>query len=375
MQVKAKVNYLFLVFPFSLVLYALIAMGKVLPIASGGVGILNTVVIFALLIFIYYAKVLTGRVFYEAFLLYFPIFFIFTISSFFSQNVEYTLEKLDGAVFFPLVITVIISSLANKYSLMEVIKCFILAYLFVLILTLIYKFNLGFWNRNVRYFINGPIVFGWISSIVSLFSLYIFLEENKRKYLIVFFICVVSVFWTLSKGPILALLVTLLYLFLSRGFNLRSINVLFLVFSFLSLIYFSELQQIERLLLVLDYSSNSDANYGSVGSRVDLYIDTLRIINDNYLFGVGLGNWQYFNATSFIYPHNVTLEVFSEIGVIFGFTLVLYLLVVYYYSHAIAKIVMIYFSLALQFSGDLTYIYFMLFIPAVTIICRRNFNI
>ena len=46
--------------------------------------------------------------------------------------------------------------------------------------------------------------------------------------------------------------------------------------------------------------------------------DTITVINDNLILGIGAGNWQSVLNYPFTYPHNIFIEVFSDLGVIFG---------------------------------------------------------
>ncbi|WP_410913694.1 O-antigen ligase family protein, partial [Pseudomonas sp. SIMBA_068] len=79
-----------------------------------------------------------------------------------------------------------------------------------------------------------------------------------------------------------------------------------------------------------------------MGSRLELYLDTLRIISQNLWGGVGLGNWQYYNQSNFIYPHNLILEILSELGVLLGGGVLIYILLLFYKCPRELKLIMLF---------------------------------
>lgn len=357
--------------PLGVLFYTLLAIGKFFPINFEPTLSINTIVILTAVSFLFYSGIVTGKVFYRCIVYYFILALPLWFSIFSTQYPIYALEKLDGSLLFPFFVTFFISCLLTRYKMSELLKIFLIAYLFILVVTLVYKLQFGIMNRGVRYFLNGPIVFGWLSGLAAIFSLFLFYEEKAKSYLVIFFICLFAVFWTLSKGPIVAMFITLLYILFYRGVSLNALILLGLTVGFIISLSFLEIQQVQRVLLILDYANNADANYGSVGSRLELYSDSLRIIETNLISGVGLGNWQLFNDSSFIYPHNITLEILSELGLLLGGTLFLFFAFIYFQIEHIGRAYMLFFLIAMQFSGDMTYLYFLYGFPLSMLVVKK----
>ncbi|MFP3427017.1 O-antigen ligase family protein [Pseudoalteromonas sp. SIMBA_162] len=351
-------------FLLCLIIYTLFAVGKILPIFLLGYMLpVNTLLAVLLASIFFYFGTINVRDLTNITFLYIPFAMVFILSSFDTQYQEYAMAKLDGALFFGFISSILVAAFVRLSGFEGAVKSFIYTALVMLFLTVIYKLIFGFFDRNVRFFLNGPIVFGWLMSMAAIASLYNFFSLEKRFYLVSFFILFISVFWTFSKGPILSLLICCTILISSFGLQKKVLKIISLMLLILFLILNSDVPQVNRIMMALDYSNNTEASHGSIGSRLELYLDTLRIISQNLWGGVGLGNWQYYNQSNFIYPHNLILEILSELGVLLGGGVLIYILLLFYKCPRELKLIMLFMFLALQFSGDTTYLYFFYSIP------------
>jgi len=133
---------------------------------------------------------------------------------------------------------------------------------------------------------------------------------SKTCHLPVIVACSYFLFSIGSRGPILALLVTLTYLFL-RFINLRSL--LRLLLALLILVVF--------MFFVSD-SYIFETNYYSIYHRVEIITQAINKISlsnlESLLFGVGIGgSGIYFLGEDVeFYPHNLILEIIIEYGVV-----------------------------------------------------------
>ncbi|QOQ69295.1 O-antigen ligase family protein [Photobacterium damselae] len=199
--------------------------------------------------------------------------------------------------------------------------------IFFLFIALLFKLKNGLFNRDVKFIMLGPIVFGRLMGIGLLLS--IFSIDSKYKNIIALSF-LFGVLLSFSKGPILSLsLVFLLYLFLNK-----KIKSLLFLSVFIFLIYLNinsvinyfisfDIPSLSRILNVIYVLVNggdvtNGSNYGSIGSRSDMYKATINLIQLHPL-GVGVGLWSnYISIEGLKYPHNLFLEVFSELGVFLG---------------------------------------------------------
>ena len=182
----------------------------------------------------------------------------------------------------------------------------------------------------------GPIVFArWMNvGFIILF----FMNKgkiNKKNLLLMLFFLFLSLAAG-SRGPILSLLITFFAYFV---FNFQKIFVrvffyssLILSIAFLSGINSSQLDfgKIERLVTKDSKSQNARAVFALRSFDLITY----------YPFGVGLGNWQvYINKVKpthllkHEYPHNLVLEIFTELGIFSGLLFLFLLVYILFYNY------------------------------------------
>ena len=120
----------------------------------------------------------------------------------------------------------------------------------------------------------------------------------------------------------------------------------------------------KRQLLRLLTQRLSSEDQGSIGVRFEMYSVSWQLFFNNPLFGVGLGNWHEFSGfDNHLYPHNVLLEILAE-GGLFLF-LVFFTTFVYIFKNTseVGRYILILCLLLTSFSGDLSYLRFLLVFP------------
>ncbi|MEZ8024972.1 O-antigen ligase family protein [Vibrio sp. 1F255] len=246
-----------------------------------------------------------------------------------SSNANFQgMEKYLNSLFLGLLGYLIVINAIN-YSLKEyILKLSILFILVLFVAAVIWKLKYGFWLRHINYFMNGPIVFGR-NMAVGFFLTAIFLPFGKKINIILLLIFFFGVLWSMSKGPIIALAASSLYFLYQKNKPSFLLLVVSIFISMLFLLYTSidlsdtPLHRIQIGFQALLGISNSSSAAGSVGIRSEMIADTIMIINGNLILGIGAGNWQSVLNYPFTYPHNIFIEVFSDLGIIFGAILLL----------------------------------------------------
>ena len=182
----------------------------------------------------------------------------------------------------------------------------------------------------------GPIVFArWMN--IGLIILFFIKQSsiNKKSILLMLFFFVLSLAAG-SRGPVLSLAITFaVYFFLN--FQKVFLRVLFLSFLIASIAFFSGINtsilgigKTERLVTKDNRSKNARMVFAS--RSFDLM--------SHYPLGVGLGNWQVYankikptHLLKHQYPHNLVLEIFTELGIISGILFLILLLKILFYNY------------------------------------------
>ncbi|ANF26721.1 O-antigen ligase family protein [Stutzerimonas stutzeri] len=296
--------------------------------------------------------------------LYAPLFLFLFFGYINGGQNDYGFEKLDNVVFVSIAASSCLGFAALRYGILAMLRTLILSMIIVLTLTLMYKMHFGFMDRSVRFFLNGPIVFGWMMGFSSIISVYLYKEVHNRKYMLVALIFLMACLWSASKGPLVALILSLGVFFIaSKDWNffigyLTIVAVLVFGAEFLA-----NIPGLERLSAIsrMINKETGESDYGSVGIRLESFGDSIGMITANPYGGVGLGLWGEHSNTGLEYPHNVLLELMSELGVFAGCGFFLVILLLTVRSGFLGVVVFTYFALCLSFSGDSTYLRYLLF--------------
>lgn len=292
------------------------------------------------------------------FILVFSIPLLF--SSYFSRNVDYSLSKIDSAILGTSLSFLLAAATIRRYGFLEFMRGFLWVGLVVLLLTVVYKSIFGFSDRSVRFFLNGPIVFGWLMGLMGVVAISIWQVTGVRRYLLFVLLFLVAVLWTQSKGPLLAFMAVAGLVFLMQmRFKQKMLSLLFMVAilfvsshsNFFELFANTRLSAIERFF----NNSTSEMDYGSVDVRLHMYNDALDLVSRNPVAGIGVGNWQAFTSSDFLYPHNQHLEILVELGVFYFVLYISFLIFSLIVAGSILRSVLVFLLIAASFSGDLSY--------------------
>ncbi|MEG0149104.1 MAG: O-antigen ligase family protein [Comamonas sp.] len=278
-----------------------------------------------------------------------------------SNYIVYAIEKLDGAILCTAGIVLFLDYIFIKIGRDNFLKNFNIIALVILILTIFYKIHFGFFTRDVRFFLNGPIVFSWIMSFCALSSFHLWLKYRGNHDGLFFLVFIIAVFWTESKGALVAFSLSFIFYCLFSVKEKR-IFLLFLI-SFLSFIaflllkYFTvEFEESRFGAIARLFTGNLDSrDEGSIGIREELMGHAMDLFFDNPFIGIGLGNYQF---DEFFYPHNQHLELFAEMGFFIGSLSFCFILYAFFKSDLFFKCVIMLFVIAGSFSGDASYLRF-----------------
>lgn len=255
-----------------------------------------------------------------AFLCLTPVIFLaFTLP--FSLDIENGAFKLSNLVATTFVAATLLAGASQRLGPESVAKLIIAALALLLIAALFYKAHYGFFDRQVLFLLNGPIVFGRLMGLACVLSIMTF---QGRQRVLICSLFYVAVLWTASKGPILALTITITaYTLLFASTKQRAL-FLALLATVATAVYFyldflSSWAPLSRLFI--NYTNTGafgTANWDSVGSRLVLLRETLQLIA-NHPYGIGLGSWSAYTGITWAqYPHNFFLELWSEGGILLG---------------------------------------------------------
>ncbi|MDD4202711.1 MAG: O-antigen ligase family protein [Candidatus Omnitrophica bacterium] len=169
-------------------------------------------------------------------------------------------------------------------------------------------------NRLNASFNNPNDFAAWLSVFIPInIGIWIFFSNYYKRtkkffYIILFFVVLCFCFWGLfyasSRGAFLGVLLALVFMF---GFTKKKLFLIpMFILSFLVLMSSSDL----KTRVAGSFSDNSTINK----DRIDLWKEALVVIEDNPLFGVGVGNYMKV-TTSLMYAHNSYLQLAAENGI------------------------------------------------------------
>jgi O-antigen ligase len=199
----------------------------------------------------------------------------------------------------------------------------------------------------------------------ALCAVNLMLEHRSWRWGIVVLALTSGVFWSGSKGPILAYFVAVFFLFIScakyfRRLILQSfLGLIILILAAYQLDLHSLLSETRFGLLLQVANEGVDIKEGSVGARISSYAQALELIGQNFPLGIGPGNFALYDQI-LMYPHNVHLEILLEYGF---FPFIVYVAVIVYAlarSSPLIRAIILFFLICMSFSGDASYLRFIL---------------
>ena len=284
---------------------------------------------------------------------------IFSVGMLRTSDITYAVLKIDSAILTPLLLALLATECIKNHGVTATCKAMCWALVGLLMLTIVYKLHFGFFDRTVRFFLNGPIVFSWAMGVLAILSLHLGATENRKLYYLFFAMALLAVFWSMSKGPLLALFATLTLYFVNNLTNkkiLAAFSVAVTIIAATVYLLKDELLS-SRYMALIRFSNGHDVDQGSVGSRMGMWAESIDIAYQNPVLGVGLGNWQFHTNSGFIYPHNFALELASEMGIIVAFCVILIMVIATWKIRPHPFYPVALFLIAcLLFSGDVTYL-------------------
>ncbi|PRX26968.1 O-Antigen ligase [Meinhardsimonia xiamenensis] len=295
----------------------------------------------------------------------FPILTALLIATFQTQDLFYAYYKIDGAILATISVAPLMIYSANIIGVQAFVKFFIFTCVIVLVFTIIYKLHFGFWDRSVRFFINGPIIFGWMMSIAALMCLYMNKNSGSFVYVFLFIIFLSSVLWTASKGPLIALIISSSLFFIR--INLRVVSSILFIFAFMTITYNiietigegvveNTLSRLSVIGRIID-NNLEDGDFGSVIIRMEMISISMSVFLDNPLFGVGLGNWSFYSGldSNMLYPHNVVMEILAETGIFGAIIIFSSFLYLWIRAESLGKLLAAMLLMEMSASGDMSY--------------------
>lgn len=255
-------------------------------------------------------------------LLLFSVFLvIYLASALYTSSSVYYVKKMIFSV------GVVFSFLFGLYATDEIKTQFFKYYpIVVIFLTLSYFINIfvGFEPEKLREYIGNSLVIGELIGLLII-QVYFSKVNFRLTYIVLFTIILIGLG---ARGPLLFATIILLsfsalrfYRFKIR-FRLRNFVILSIIFvSVVSQINYEYYEKFSKIfvdgfsrfeLLFLDDKGVS------INSREQMLSVTLDKIDQNIIFGHGLGSFgnEIYNSDYRAYPHNVPLEIWFEAGIL-----------------------------------------------------------
>lgn len=285
----------------------------------------------------------------------------------------YGLNKITLGYSVPLILILIISRITwNDEDIYNAIYYFTY---FTIAVALIYKIaSGGMWDRQIRFGLFGPITYGWMIGAYLVLKVAYNKKTGLRSHWIEYGVLGCNLIWCGSKGPILAVILSIIILNRDRFVkNILAIS-LGVVLVYVSILMQPEsnlrvLQGFEKLidLILSDKIILADADQdGSIMIRLLFWTETIRLIMSELFLGIGVGNWGiYFPyETDEMYPHNIILEILVENGLFVSIAIFVIAIILHLMNNKKTYLMyyVIFFILALQTSGDISYIRYPLII-------------
>ncbi|MCF8261099.1 MAG: O-antigen ligase family protein [Melioribacteraceae bacterium] len=246
----------------------------------------------------------------------------------YSINITYGLHKIINLLFFvipSILFFRIIIEFYDDIKIFMINSAIMIAFASIILILIISPFSYEATAYGIMQW--SHIAFGRISLILLFILLALGRSDNSyRKVLAVFGIVAVLIlaYSTGSRLTIIFTVVLLLFYLIKYiiDHNAQMLIILLLstVFSIMLISVFNEsFQSTDRYEYSIGKITNPIDDY-SFGPRVALVDVSLRIIQKEFLFGLGFGgfNSDYINefATEQKYPHNIILESFTEMGLL-----------------------------------------------------------
>lgn len=356
--------------------YFVMATGAVLPFMIGDIVFpIHTAIIIlfcgSLLLHSRAQLSLLGILFFIS-----PLLLVLLFSMMRTWDISASIDKVEGAVLATIVASFLAGCLIQRLGIQVFLERFVAVSFIVLVLTIFYRVALGLEGRGDRFFLNGPNVFGWMMGLNAFLCVYFLTKRFDILYVLLLPVYVSAVFWTGSKGPLIALLIPLIIICFKQILSPRMIaSVAVAVYLLMQVVgallpegVFDRFWSISRLIT----GRLDDQDFGSIGIRQVAWRESFDMFISNPFLGVGLGNWSHYSSSAIQYPHNFVLEALSEMGIVGGLVILGSVLFLFLKGNGVAKYTILFFAIALSFSGDLSYLRLLLVIPLAELVARQT---
>lgn len=352
----------------SLNLYLIIATGAILPIYVDEI-LFPFHTVYAAIYFAFLLRFSANRAaFFRGMCLLLPITLVMMVGVFRANDIPYALEKIEGGVLASLLAAVVAAHCLQRYGMKEFLASYTNVTLAILAATMIYRVALGYeiGSRDGRFLINGPITYGWLMGIAATIGLFLYHHTRRKKYLIYVGIFSFMIFITGSKGPAVAFFaasaVFLIYTLKTKKVWVLALSAVLAITVSGQVLTIEALGRFAALGRILR-GELGEGDFGSIGIRLIAWADSLAIFESHIFWGVGLGNWADYSSTELRYPHNFFFEIASEMG-LFGLAAFALLILVLLQSRVFfVFLYLVFFLVALSFSGNMSYYRYLLGIP------------
>ncbi|MEX2386805.1 MAG: O-antigen ligase family protein [Phycisphaeraceae bacterium] len=268
-----------------------------------------------------------GQVFGTCLLYWLPLL-VCLVPLLWSPNPDYGRFKAFNFLATTLIASALLGEAVAQLGLVRFQRALVVVLLALLLAAVVFKARYGFFDRQVHFFMNGPIVFARLMGIGAVMAFFGF-QRVMRWALVLLFVA--AMIWTSSKGPVVALLAMAGLLCLMRFWNWRRGMILLMIgvisfTAYLNRETMLEMPVLNRYAMAMD--PDDARNRGSLHHRLELWDEAVQKIRRYPFTGTGLGGGTPYEGErqsgyrvgqgAVSYPHNLPLEVFSEMGLIFG---------------------------------------------------------
>ena len=169
---------------------------------------------------------------------------------------------------------------------------------------------------------------GSVLAVFLLFGIYQFLTSRKKIYIVQCILLFVCIMFTKSRTSLAICVVGItLFIAIYKRMNVKQfLRILFSVILIVAVLYISMQndflyslygKRLESLLYFFNDSGTTDA---SVTGRMLLQEKAFEIFKEHPIFGVGIGNFSYYNdlnsSVAGLYAHNNYLELLADVGIV-----------------------------------------------------------
>jgi O-antigen ligase len=228
----------------------------------------------------------------------FPIALIFlglSLSTLINRNSSVGFGIMKGWFFFPLILFFLTSQIIEKKKIINIFKAYYLSSFFVAVIAFVYLiFGKLTYDSRLEAFFNSPnylamylapalIILAQVS--ISKFKVKRYGLEIRVFSLISGLILSVAFYFTYSYAAWISVILSLIAVSIVRNRKIFRNKTIFFLVLLIFIIVFSQLSN-EKLINIKNF------NRSSLESRIMIWNSAERILRDNWLVGIGPGNFQ-----------------------------------------------------------------------------------